>query len=72
MNNAGVTAHIGDLADTPVPTVRRVVEVNLIGPLLCARRAAEVMSTARGGAGGSIVNVSSAAATLGSPHEYVH
>ena len=72
VNNAGVTAHVGDLADTPVAVVRRVVEVNLVGPLLCARRAAQVMSTARGGAGGSIVNVSSAAATLGSPHEYVH
>ena len=39
VNNAGVTAHVGDLADTPVAVVRRVVEVNLVGPLLCARRA---------------------------------
>jgi NAD(P)-dependent dehydrogenase (short-subunit alcohol dehydrogenase family) len=72
VNNAGVTAHVGDLADTPVPVVRRVVEVNLLGTLLCARRAAQVMSTRRGGAGGAVVNVSSAAATLGSAHEYVH
>lgn len=72
VNNAGATAHIGDLADTPVAVVRRVVEVNLIGALLCARRAAQVMSTTRGGRGGAIVNVSSAAATLGSAHEYVH
>ena len=72
VNNAGLTAHLGDLADTPVDVVRRVVEVNLVGTLLCARRAAQVMSTGRGGAGGGIVNVSSAAATLGSPHEYVH
>ena len=72
VNNAGVTAHLGDLADTPVAVVRRVVEVDLIGALLCARRAAQEMSTARGGRGGAIVNVSSAAATLGSPHEYVH
>jgi NAD(P)-dependent dehydrogenase (short-subunit alcohol dehydrogenase family) len=72
VNNAGLTAHIGDLADTPVPVIREVVEVNLIAPLLCARRAAQVMSTARGGAGGAIVNISSAAATLGSPHSYVH
>ncbi len=49
-----------------------MVEVNLVGALLCARRAAQVMSTTRGGPGGAIVNVSSAAATLGSPHEYVH
>jgi NAD(P)-dependent dehydrogenase (short-subunit alcohol dehydrogenase family) len=72
VNNAGLTAHLGDLADTPVAVVRRVVEVNLMGTLWCARRAAQVMSTARGGRGGSIVNVSSAAATLGSAHEYVH
>ena len=72
VNNAGITAHVGDLADTPVAVVRRVVEVDLLGTLLCARAAARVMSTSRGGAGGAIVNVSSAAATLGSPHEYVH
>ena len=72
VNNAGLTAHIGDLADTPVAVVRRVVEVNLIGTLLCARRAAQVMSNARGGFGGAIVNVSSTAAWLGAAHEYVH
>jgi NAD(P)-dependent dehydrogenase (short-subunit alcohol dehydrogenase family) len=72
VNNAGLTAYIGDLADTPVPALRRVLNVNLLGTLLCARRAAQVMSTARGGPGGAIVNVSSAAATTGSAHEYVH
>lgn len=72
VNNAGLTAYIGDLADTPVAVVRRVVDVNLLGVLLCARRAAQVMSTSRGGGGGAIVNISSAAATLGSAHEYVH
>jgi len=72
VNNAGITAHVGDLADTPVAVVRRVVEVNLVGTLLCCRRAAQEMSTRTGGRGGAIVNVSSAAATLGSPHEYVH
>jgi NAD(P)-dependent dehydrogenase (short-subunit alcohol dehydrogenase family) len=70
--NAGLTAHIGDLADTPVEVIQRVIDVNLVGAVLCSRRAAQVMSTARGGAGGTIVHVSSAAATLGSPHEYVH
>jgi glucose 1-dehydrogenase len=72
VNNAGLTAHIADLADTPVDVIRHVVDVNLMGVILCARRAGQVMSTARGGAGGAIVNVSSSAATLGSPHEYVH
>lgn len=72
VNNAGMTAHIGDLADTPVDVVRRVIDVNLVGATLCARQAARVMSVRRGGRGGAIVNVSSTAATLGSAHEYVH
>jgi glucose 1-dehydrogenase len=72
VNNAGATLHIGDLADTPVATIRAVIDVNLVGTILCARRAAQLMSIRRGGAGGAIVNVSSAAATLGSAHEYVH
>ncbi|WP_448626420.1 SDR family oxidoreductase [Geodermatophilus sp. URMC 64] len=72
VNNAGATLHIGDLADTPVDVVRRVLDLNLVAVLLCCRRAAQVMSTRRGGDGGAIVNVSSSAATLGSPHEYVH
>lgn len=72
VNNAGATMHIADLADTPVATIRAVMDVNLFSAILCARRAAQVMSTRRGGRGGAIVNVSSAAATLGSAHEYVH
>jgi glucose 1-dehydrogenase len=72
VNNAGVTAHIGDLADTPVEVIRQVIDVNFLGVILCARQASQVMSPRRGGRGGAIVNVSSAAATLGSPHEYVH
>ncbi len=72
VNNAGATAHVGDLADTPVEVIRQVIEVNLIGVILCARQATKVMSVRRGGQGGAIVNISSAAATLGSPHEYVH
>lgn len=72
VNNAGLTAHIGDLADTPVEVIRQVIDVNLLGVVLCARQAARVMSVRRGGHGGAIVNVSSAAATLGSAHEYVH
>ncbi len=70
--NAGLTAHIGDLADTPVEVIRQVVDVNLLGVVLCARRAAQSMSRRRGGPGGAIVTVSSGAATLGAPHEYVH
>ncbi|HTU96668.1 MAG TPA: SDR family oxidoreductase [Solirubrobacteraceae bacterium] len=70
--NAGLTAHIGDLADTPVTAIRQVIDVNLVGAVLCSRQAARMMSTARGGDGGTIIHISSAAATLGSPHEYVH
>jgi glucose 1-dehydrogenase len=72
VNNAGATAHIADLADTPVATVRQVLDLNLYAAVLCARQAAIAMSTSRGGHGGVIVNISSGAATLGSPHEYVH
>src|SRR4051794_35955617 len=67
VNNAGSTLHLGDLVDTPVEVVRRVVEVNLLGAILVARRAVRDLRE-----GGAIVNVSSGAATLGSPHEYVH
>ncbi|MBG0856906.1 SDR family oxidoreductase [Streptomyces spinoverrucosus] len=69
VNNAGVTGPLGRLADADPADLRRVVDVNLLGTLLCSRRAAQLM-TGRGG--GVIVNVSSAAATLGSPDEYVH
>ncbi|MBO4257948.1 SDR family NAD(P)-dependent oxidoreductase [Streptomyces griseorubiginosus] len=69
VNNAGVTGLLGRLADTDTATLRRVVDVKLLGTLLCSRRAAQLM-TARGS--GAVVNVSSGAATLGSPGEYVH
>jgi NAD(P)-dependent dehydrogenase (short-subunit alcohol dehydrogenase family) len=69
VNNAGVTGPLGRLVDTDTADLRRVVEVNLLGTLLCSRRAARMMCE-RGS--GVIVNVSSAAATLGSPGEYVH
>ncbi|MEV0908482.1 SDR family NAD(P)-dependent oxidoreductase [Streptomyces hokutonensis] len=69
VNNAGVTGPFGRLADVDTADLRQVVEVNLLGTLLCSRRAAQAM-TARGN--GVIVNVSSSAATLGSPGDYVH
>lgn len=71
VNNAGATLHIGPLAETPVDVVRRTVELNLVGALLVARAAVRALGTSYGGAGGVIVNVSSGAATLGSPGEYV-
>ncbi|MCK1819045.1 SDR family oxidoreductase [Streptomyces sp. XM83C] len=69
VNNAAVSGPLGRLTDTDTDVLRRVVDVNLTGTLLCARRAAQLM-TARGS--GVIVNISSGAATLGSPGEYVH
>ena len=50
---------------------RRMMTINAIGPILCAREAVKRMSTAKGGKGGVIVNVSSAAALIGGPGEYV-
>lgn len=67
VNNAGVTSPIGPFVDLTLSDLRRVVDVNLIGYVLCAQQAAR-----RLGDGGAIVNVSSVAATLGSPGEYVH
>ncbi|MFJ8386483.1 SDR family NAD(P)-dependent oxidoreductase [Streptomyces sp. NPDC094438] len=69
VNNAGVTGPLGRLADARTEDLRRVVDVNLLGYLLCCRRAARDMAAHGGGA---IVNISSAAATLGSPGDYVH
>jgi NAD(P)-dependent dehydrogenase (short-subunit alcohol dehydrogenase family) len=67
VNNAGITSPIGPLVDLDLADLRRVVDVNLVGYVLCAQQAARRMA-----AGSAIVNVSSAAATLGSPGEYVH
>ncbi|MEV0523857.1 SDR family oxidoreductase [Streptomyces sp. NPDC050439] len=70
VNNAGIGAPVGPLADADVTAMRRALDVNVLGYLLCARRAIRDMQ--RTGAGGGIVNISSAAATLGAPGEYVH
>jgi NAD(P)-dependent dehydrogenase (short-subunit alcohol dehydrogenase family) len=72
VNNAGITGPLGRFADTAPAVMHRVVEVNVLGALLCARRAVREMSTRYGGRGGAIVNISSGAATTGSPGEYVH
>lgn len=67
VNNAGTTSTIGPFAELATADLRRVVDVNIIGAFLCAREAARVLPR-----GGAVVNVSSAAATLGSPGEYIH
>ncbi len=69
VGSAGATLHVGDLVDTPVDVIRRVIDLNLTAAVLCARRAVRDLAAAGGGV---VVNVSSAAATLGAPGEYVH
>jgi len=71
VNNAGVLERQSDLADMSRARWQRILEINVIGSFLCAREAVKRMSTARGGQGGVIVNLSSRAADLGAPHEYV-
>lgn len=72
VNNAGIVGAHGrfDALDTDV--LRRTVDVNVVGAMLCAREAVRRMSTRHGGRGGLIVNVSSRAASLGSAGEWVH
>jgi NAD(P)-dependent dehydrogenase (short-subunit alcohol dehydrogenase family) len=71
VNNAGITGPASSLAAVSTDTLRSVLDINVFGAFLCAREAARRMSTSLGGAGGVIVNVSSGAATLGSPGEWV-
>ena len=71
VNNAGIVAPALPLAEMSAERLARVFAVNVYGAYLCAREAARRMSTGRGGGGGAVVNVSSAAARLGSPNEYV-
>jgi NAD(P)-dependent dehydrogenase (short-subunit alcohol dehydrogenase family) len=71
VNNAGITGPKARLDELSAERIERMVAVNVVGALLCAREAVRRLSTAHGGAGGAIVNVSSAAARLGSPGEYV-
>lgn len=71
VNNAGVVDVSARLDAMDLARWRRMFDVNVIGSLLCAREAVRRMSTRHGGAGGAIVNVSSAASRLGSPGQYV-
>ncbi|MDO5289982.1 MAG: SDR family oxidoreductase [Pseudomonadota bacterium] len=71
VNNAGVVDVAQCVADMPLARWQRMFGINVMGTMLCAREAVRRMSTRYGGAGGAIVNVSSAAARLGSPGEYV-
>jgi len=71
VNNAGILERQMRLEDMTLERFERVLAANLTGTFLCAREAVRRMSTRRGGAGGAIVNLSSMAARLGAPGEYV-
>ena len=71
VNNAAIIARQSRLEDLSHERMQRIFAVNSIGPMLCAQQAARRMSQRHGGRGGAIVNISSGAARLGSPNEYV-
>ena len=71
VNNAGVVDLRSRVEDMSVERLQRMFAVNVIGSFLCAREAVKRMSNRHGGQGGAIVNLSSAAARLGSPGDYV-
>ena len=71
VNNAGILHTQMRFDEMSVDRWREILDVNVIGAFLCAREAVRRMSTRHGGSGGAIVNVSSAASSLGSPGEYV-
>ena len=71
VNNAGILEPQSDLVDMSPDRWRRILETNVVGSFLCAREAIKRMSIRSGGKGGSIVNLSSRAADLGAPHEYI-
>lgn len=71
VNNAGVVDVAARIDEMSVARWTRMFQVNVIGSLLCAREAVRRMSSRHGGAGGAIVNLSSVAARLGAPGQYV-
>lgn len=71
VNNAGILGRQTRLADITAERLQRIFATNVAGAFLCAREAVRRMSTAHGGRGGAIVNVSSVAARLGAPGEYI-
>jgi NAD(P)-dependent dehydrogenase (short-subunit alcohol dehydrogenase family) len=69
VNNAGILGPPGPLDSTDPAEIKRVLDVNLYGLILCCREALKRMSTKHGGKGGAIVNISSVAAREGAPKE---
>jgi NAD(P)-dependent dehydrogenase (short-subunit alcohol dehydrogenase family) len=71
VNNAGVVDMQARVDEMSVARLERMFRINVIGSFVCAREAVRRMSTRHGGEGGAIVNISSGAARLGSPGQYV-
>jgi len=71
VNNAGTIGQQSRVDEMSEFRLLKVMKTNVVGPMLCAKHALARMSTRHGGSGGAIVNVSSVAARLGSPNEYV-
>ena len=71
VNNAGVVDQMERVDGMSVARLKRMFDINVIGTMVCAREAIKRMSTRYGGDGGAIVNVSSVAARLGAPGQYV-
>ncbi|MDR5700114.1 SDR family NAD(P)-dependent oxidoreductase [Agromyces aerolatus] len=71
VNNAGITGRISGFLEIPIEESELVFRVNVLAPIVLTRAAIEHMSTDRGGIGGSIVNISSSAASTGAPDTYV-
>lgn len=71
VNNAGVILGQARLQEMDGERIQRMLAVNVAGPMYCSREAVQRMSTAGGGKGGAIVNVSSIASVLGGSNEYV-
>ncbi|HKX42359.1 MAG TPA: SDR family oxidoreductase [Burkholderiaceae bacterium] len=71
VNNAGVVDLGARVDEIGVARLQRMFAINVFGSFLCAREAVKRLSTRHGGRGGAIVNLSSAAARIGSPGQYV-
>lgn len=69
--NAGIVAPASPLIDMDIERMRSIFDINILGAYLCAREGVRRLARSRGGKGGSIVLLSSAAARLGGPNEYV-
>lgn len=71
VNNAGIVDMAARVDEMSLARLKRMFDINILGSFLCAREAVRRMSTRHQGRGGAIVNLSSAAARLGSPAQYV-